>query len=476
MNPLAQNSDQRTRPQERTPPSDIDRQVAARCLDLSYRRMPVSVIMSVVVPLVFVGLLNPLFPGGTLRWLGIVWIGTLGRALLWFAWRRSRLDAWHFDPGAFRFVGITAIAGLAWSAGALLLLSTAGPRETLMLAIMLFAVTVIGSNSLAYHLPSALTFALAVLPPVIGVMIAHGDPVVHVSGLALGVGAAAVVGAMVHMHLETSRAMRTELRLAAAANEAVQARSVAEGANRAKSEFLANMSHELRTPLNAIIGYSELLQEEAHEAGRVECLVDLNRIEGASKHLLGLISEVLDFSKIEAGRMRVSPEPFRISTLVDTVAETARPLIEAGGNQFTVTCAAGVDTMVSDQVRVRQILLNLLGNAAKFTASGRVWLDVSHDTAPAPGTVTFVVGDTGIGIAPEVQARLFQPFSQGDASTTRRFGGTGLGLVISQRLCTMMGGTIELASEAGQGSRFTVRLPVVSPAGPVAALDEEPAV
>jgi signal transduction histidine kinase len=234
------------------------------------------------------------------------------------------------------------------------------------------------------------------------------------------------------------------------------------------------MSHELRTPLNAIIGYSELLQEEAHEAGQSACLTDLRRIEGASKHLLALISEVLDFSKIEAGRMGVSLEPFRVATLVDTVAETARPMVEAAGNQFTMACAAGIDTMVSDPVKLRQVLLNLLSNAGKFTANGRVWLDVAHGTPDAPGTITFEVGDTGIGIAPDVQARLFQPFSQGDASTTRRFGGTGLGLVISQRLCTLLGGTIALESQEGVGSRFIVRLPLESPAFPVAAPDDTP--
>jgi signal transduction histidine kinase len=245
-------------------------------------------------------------------------------------------------------------------------------------------------------------------------------------------------------------------------DELSQARDAAEGASRAKSEFLANMSHELRTPLNAIIGYSELLQEEAEDAGNASTVADLQRIQSASRHLLALIDEVLDFSKIEAGRMMLSLEDVAIASLVQAVEVTARGLVERNGNRLVVDCPADVGSFTADAVKVRQILLNLLSNAGKFTRNGDVHLSVSRQTAVPPGFVEFVVADTGIGISEEQQMRLFRPFVQGDSSTTRRFGGTGLGLVISQRFCTMMGGTIAVESEPGSGSRFAVRLPIGS--------------
>jgi signal transduction histidine kinase len=237
-------------------------------------------------------------------------------------------------------------------------------------------------------------------------------------------------------------------------------------ASQHKSQFLANMSHELRTPLNAIIGYSEMLQEEVEDVGDEAYLPDLQRINAAGKHLLGLINDILDLSKIEAGRMDLYLEDFEVGQLVRDVEAIVQPLVEKNGNTLIVTCPDHLGTMYADQTKVRQALFNLLSNAGKFTDHGTINLTVQRESGSDGDWLTFAVMDTGIGMTEEQLGRLFEAFSQAEASTRSKYGGTGLGLAISRHFCRLMGGDLTVTSVYGQGSTFTVRLPttVAAPA------------
>jgi signal transduction histidine kinase/ActR/RegA family two-component response regulator len=286
----------------------------------------------------------------------------------------------------------------------------------------------------------------------------------------------------------------------------------AEQANQAKSQFLANMSHELRTPLNAIIGYSEMLREEAEDKGQEAVIADLNKINSAGKQLLGLINDILDLSKIEAGKMDLYLETFNIPGIIQEIVYTISPLVEKTGNTLVVDCPAEIGSMHADATKLRQNLLNLLSNAAKFTQNGMITLtvkrsqesearsqektlamfpqetqsaecdlperagsinpqDLKHSKLFPQPYIFFTVSDTGIGMTTEQLDKLFKPFTQADASTTRKYGGTGLGLTITQHFCQMMGGEVTVNSTVGKGSTFTMRLPVavVDPKAPVAS-------
>src|SRR5881394_2616681 len=240
----------------------------------------------------------------------------------------------------------------------------------------------------------------------------------------------------------------------------VQSEQRARAATQAKSHFLANMSHELRTPLNAIIGYSEMLQEEAQDSGQESFIPDLKKINRSGRHLLDLINDVLDLSKIEAGKMELYLETFDIPNLLEDISTTVQLLVQKNSNVLEVRCPANLGAMRADMTKVRQSLFNLLSNASKFTKNGKINLEAARELSPTKSDwIVFRVSDTGIGMTPEQQDRVFEAFSQADASTARDFGGTGLGLTITKTFCRMMGGDVALTSEPGKGTTFIIRLP-----------------
>jgi signal transduction histidine kinase len=233
----------------------------------------------------------------------------------------------------------------------------------------------------------------------------------------------------------------------------------AQAANRAKSVFLANMSHELRTPMNAIIGYSEMLAEQAEDLGQQGLIPDLRKISTACKHLLVLISDILDVSKIEAGKMELALETFDIWEMVNDVSQTMQPQIDKNANELIIDAPFAMGTMHADPTKVRQMLFNLLSNACKFTTSGTIRVQIRRISVNSTDWVEFRVQDSGIGMTPEQLKKIFEAFTQADPSTTRKYGGTGLGLTITRSFCQMMGGDIKVASEPEKGTTFIILLP-----------------
>ncbi|OAS24862.1 MHYT domain-containing protein [Methylobacterium platani] len=258
----------------------------------------------------------------------------------------------------------------------------------------------------------------------------------------------------VHADVTERRAFETELK---------DARDAAEEHSRAKSRFLANMSHELRTPLSAVIGYSEMLEEEAEELGQDSLLKDLGKIKSNAQHLLGLINDVLDLSKVEAEKMELYPEDIDVAAFVTDAAGTVEGLVAKKGNVLALDVAGDVGRARTDATKLRQCVFNLLSNAAKFTEGGTITLRAARDVDPSGDWLLFTVADTGIGMSPEQVGRLFERFTQADESTTRNYGGTGLGLALSRAFAQLLGGDITVDSVEGEGTSFTLRVPAAAP-------------
>jgi signal transduction histidine kinase/CheY-like chemotaxis protein len=283
----------------------------------------------------------------------------------------------------------------------------------------------------------------------------------------------ALRGANEQLHTRTRELEGEVSQRKQAQEELLKAKQVAEEASRAKSIFLANMSHELRTPLNAIIGYSEMLEEEAHDSKDTENIQDLKKIQFAGKHLLALINDVLDLSKIEAGKMPLHLESFDVRTLITEMITTLRPAVQKNRNTLQVRLSDDVSTMHADVTKVRQILFNLLSNACKFTDHGSILVNVDRRSENDGEWIRFEVSDTGIGIGAKQTENLFKEFAQADTSISRKYGGTGLGLAISYKFVQLMKGRIAVVSELGRGATFTVELPahVKSEAADMAIVD-----
>jgi signal transduction histidine kinase len=315
-------------------------------------------------------------------------------------------------------------------------------------------------------------FALDLAAFYLGYAVHHGFPERVPIAAMSGLGITSVVSATLYMSMmafyyvnvvaSQSRLEREVQNHRVTAIKLRKAKEAAEAASRTKSEFLAKMSHELRTPLNAVIGYSEMLLEDAENEGEeAQQIADLQRINIAGKHLLSLVTDVLDLSKIEAGKMDVAALPFDLNTFVDDVAATCRPLVMDKGNDLVVERRGDLGIVIGDATKLRQAVLNLLSNAAKFTHRGRVTLTAARENAADGDWIHIAVRDSGIGISRENLPKLFQEFNQAEPSTQSRYGGTGLGLALSQRLCRMMGGEITLESEPGRGSCFIIRVPAM---------------
>ena len=274
-----------------------------------------------------------------------------------------------------------------------------------------------------------------------------------------------ILGAITNRHLRRalylSELSKREIRRSN--DKLARATAAAEAANAAKSQFLANMSHELRTPLNAVIGYSELLAEDARDAGQTGILADLERIRSAGTHLMGLINNILDLSKIEAGKESLLLERFDVAAMIDGLVTTMEPIALRSSNKIVTELADDLGLALLDEVKLRQALVNLIGNACKFTDHGVITVRGRRERGPSVDWIELAVIDTGIGISEADQGAIFELFAQADNSSTRRFEGTGLGLTLTRRFCEMMGGSITVTSQPGQGSTFTIRLPADIP-------------
>ncbi len=429
-------------------------------VSLDYRvRVPAMVIVGLVLASYFATRPVGLFPWTAIAFTGLVWPQlALLAARLSPDSRAAELRNLLFD---------SLIIG-AWTAA----MRFSPMPGMMMITAIVAACLSIGGIPLAIRAGGAIGVGILFVGAFMGFLVDTQASVVTMILAGLGTFSfTAIFGYMSHVQTRLLRTAKKEVAdqkknieeqyvlTERALQSALEASEEARRANQAKSAFLANMSHELRTPLHAILGYSEMLAEDVRAQGHGDLAPDLEKIQTAGRHLLGLINGVLDLSKIEAGKMGLHLETFDVASVVADAIVTARPLIEKNGNRLEVDCPPDIGVIREDATKVRQVLLNLLSNAGKFTEKGTVRLEVRREFDAAGNWVFFRVHDTGIGMTAEQVGRLFEAFEQADAGTAKKYGGTGLGLAISRKLCRLMGGDVHVESVPLRGSTFTVRLP-----------------
>jgi signal transduction histidine kinase/ActR/RegA family two-component response regulator len=432
--------------------------VNAVLVNMVYERLSTSVLLSLVCCILFGSLLAPFFPPGRMiGWVLVMAVVSGGRYLLWRGFMARRPTGAALASWDRWFTLWSMAAGASWAYGPVMLMPAAGRSESLLLMGALLCVCSVAAITQAARMVSMLAFLLAALPPAAWSLAQTGGSVEKIAALEVLVGMLALMLVGRRSHRTICAAVQTELELSQTVRQLDLAREHAESASVAKTRFLANMSHELRSPLNAVIGAAQLMKFGTEDPTAQARLV--NAIHQSGTNLLGLIENIMDLSRIEAGQLTLTAAPFDLGECVHAAMATAS--LAGQGKGLRVQCSIAPDlpmTRLGDALRVRQLLLNLLGNAVKFTSQGQVVVRVQ--AAKQAGWVHISVSDTGMGISPEALPTVFDAFRQADEGADRRHGGSGLGLAIVRQLLDAMGGSIQVKSAPGQGSCFDMELPL----------------
>gem|GEM_PF-3494963 len=437
---------------------DLGRAVDDALLAMAYGRLRQSVYLTIAVCIIFVTLFWSFFPSNQ----KVVWVSAMLsisalRYFLWRAYARSGPSGVSHARWRRLFFASALAAGLSWGYGPLMLMPAAGHNESMLLSLAVLAVSAVSMSAMGEQLKAMLAFQSAALVPCIGALAATGGSVEMMGAAVLFAGMVSLMIVGRKSSASTRSLIETELRLSRSIAATNEARERAEAASQAKTRFLANMSHELRSPLNAVIGAAQLMKAGESDPERQEQLVEA--IERSGTNLLGLIDNILDLSRIEAGEHALVAQDFHLFDCVDAVLATVGLATRAKGLQLACIADPALPAWRhGDAACLRQILLNLLGNAVKFTPAGE--LVVRLEAGAAPDGVRITVSDSGIGIPARALAHIFEPFQQADDSSRRRFGGSGLGLAIVRQLIEAMGGAVAVQSDPGNGSVFTLTLPL----------------